>query len=107
MLQTDPAELRQAPIRHPARSKKAERRGPVQTRQVWEDSALPKRDRSIATCAILAAIYRTKELEFHLKFAQQNGVERDELLALISPIAFYVGWPTAVNAGRVALEILD
>lgn len=75
--------------------------------QIWEDPALSKRDRSIATCAILAALYRTKELEFHLKFAQKNGVEKDELLALITHVAFYAGWPTAVNAGRVAVDVLD
>lgn len=74
--------------------------------KVWEDSRLSKRDRSIATCAILAALYRTKELEFHLDFARQNGVEKEELLALITHVAFYAGWPCAVNATRVAEDVL-
>ena len=75
--------------------------------QVWESPTLSKRDRSIATCAILAAMYRTKELEFHLDFAQKNGVTRDELIALITHVAFYAGWPSAVNAGRVADEVFE
>lgn len=73
--------------------------------QVWENPSLSKRDRSIATVAILAAMYRTKELEFHLGFAEANGVTREELKALLTHVAFYAGWPSAVNAGRVAEEV--
>lgn len=75
--------------------------------EVWENPALSKRDRSLITCAILAALYRTKELEFHQKFALKNGVTKDELFALITHVAFYAGWPTAVNAGRVAVDVLQ
>lgn len=73
--------------------------------KVWEDARLSKRDRSIATVAMLAAMYRTKELEFHLDFAQKNGVTQDELKALITHVAFYAGWPCAVNATRVADDV--
>ena len=75
--------------------------------EVWEDPALSKRDRSLITCAILAALYRTKELEFHQTFALKNGVTKDELFALITHVAFYSGWPTAMNAGRVAVDVLQ
>ena len=73
--------------------------------KVWEDARLSKRDRSIATVAMLAAMYRTKELEFHLAFAQKNDVTQDELKALITHVAFYAGWPCAVNATRVADDV--
>jgi 4-carboxymuconolactone decarboxylase len=39
--------------------------------------------------------------------AVDNGVTREELFGLITHLAFYSGWPTAVNAGRVALEIFE
>ena len=74
--------------------------------RVWADARLSRRDRSIATCAILMAMYRTEELKFHLDFAKQNGVTEDELKALITHISFYAGWPSGVNAARVADEIL-
>jgi alkylhydroperoxidase/carboxymuconolactone decarboxylase family protein YurZ len=32
-------------------------------------------------------------------------VTKDEIKALITHIAISSGWPTAVNAGRVALEV--
>lgn len=72
---------------------------------VWEQPELTKRDRSMITVAVLTALYRTDELRGHMRRALDNGVTKDELFGLITHIAFYAGWPTAVNAGRIALEI--
>jgi 4-carboxymuconolactone decarboxylase len=36
-----------------------------------------------------------------------NGVTKDEIRGLITHLAFYAGWPTAVNAARVALEVFE
>jgi len=74
---------------------------------VWEQPELSKRDRSLVTCAILAALYRTSELEGHMQRALDNGVTQDELRGLITHTAFYAGWPCAVNAGRVGLKIFE
>ena len=65
------------------------------------------RDRSLATVAVLIALYRTQELKGHMVRAIENGVTKEELYGLITHLAFYSGWPTAVNAGRVALEVLE
>lgn len=74
---------------------------------VWEQPELNKRDRSLVTVAVLTALYRTEELRGHMKRALDNGVTKDELFGLITHLAFYAGWPTAVNAGRIALEIFE
>ena len=74
---------------------------------VWEQPELSKRDRSLATVAVLIALYRTQELRGHMVRAIENGVTKEELDGLITHLAFYSGWPTAVNAGRVALEVLE
>jgi 4-carboxymuconolactone decarboxylase len=66
--------------------------------QVWERPGLSKRDRSLITVATLVAQYRTNELPYHLKFALQNGVTKDELTELVTHLAFYAGWPTANTA---------
>ncbi len=66
--------------------------------QVWERPGLSKRDRSLITVATLVAQYRTNELPYHLRFALQNGVTRDELTELVTHLAFYAGWPTANTA---------
>jgi 4-carboxymuconolactone decarboxylase len=34
-------------------------------------------------------------------------VKKDELIELITHLAFYSGWPTAMSAANVAKEVLD
>ena len=74
---------------------------------VWEQAELSKRDRSLVTVAVLTALYRTEELRGHMKRALDKGVTQDEIRGLIVHLAFYAGWPTAVNAGRIALEVFE
>jgi 4-carboxymuconolactone decarboxylase len=74
---------------------------------VWERPQLSKRDRSLITCAVLTALYRPEQLRGHLERAQQNGVTRDELSEMITHVAFYAGWPSAVSGARVAQEVFE
>jgi len=73
---------------------------------VWERPGLSKRDRSLITCAVLTAMYRTDELRGHLQRAVNNGVTKKELSEMITHVALYAGWPTGVNASRVASDVL-
>lgn len=73
---------------------------------VWERPELSKRDRSIATVAALVAMNRPDQLRFHLTFAIQNGVKKEELIEVITHLAFYAGWPNAMSAILVAKEVL-
>jgi len=57
--------------------------------------------------ATLVALYRTNELAFHLKKALENGVTREELIELITHLAFYSGWPTAHSAVVIARQVFD
>lgn len=72
---------------------------------VWEHPALSKRDRSLITVACLVALNRTEQLRWRLTRAVENGVTRDELIEVITHLAFYSGWPTAVSAVVVAKEV--
>ncbi len=72
---------------------------------VWERPELSKRDRSLITVAALVALNRTQQLDFHLKFALQNGVTKDELIEAITHLAFYSGWPTAMSSMILAKDI--
>ena len=71
---------------------------------IWERPGLSKRDRSVITVSALVAMNRTEQLPFHLRRALQNGVTKDELVELITHLAFYSGWPTAMSAIRLAKE---
>ena len=65
---------------------------------VWERPGLSKRDRSLITVASLVALYRTNELPGHVKRALDNGVTQQELVELVTHLAFYGGWPVANSA---------
>lgn len=69
---------------------------------VWKRPGLSLRDRSLVTISTLIAQYRINELPFHLKFALQNGVTREELIEVITHLAFYAGWPAANTAVSIA-----
>jgi len=65
---------------------------------VWQRPGLSPRDRSLVTIAALIALYRSNELAFHTGKALENGVTRDEIIEVITHLAFYSGWPTASTA---------
>src|SRR5215813_15356299 len=65
---------------------------------VWERPQLSKRDRSLITCAALIATGKTEQMSFHFPRAIENGVTQDELVEMITHLAFYVGWPSAMSA---------
>ena len=72
---------------------------------VWKRPGLSPRDRSLVTVASLVALYRTNELPFHLGRALENGVTKDELIEVITHLAFYAGWPTASSAIAIARKV--
>lgn len=74
---------------------------------VWERPGLSKRDRSLITCAALVALNRTEQQPGHFVRALNNGVTKDELIELITHMAFYSGWPTALSAANVAKGVLE
>ena len=73
---------------------------------VWERPNLSKRDRSLITVAALVALYRPEQLRFHLNKAMDNGLSKDELIEVITHLAFYSGWPTAMSAIMIAKEVM-
>ncbi|PYN22164.1 MAG: carboxymuconolactone decarboxylase family protein [Candidatus Rokuibacteriota bacterium] len=74
---------------------------------VWERPGLSKRDRSLITVAALTAMYRTDQLPGHLERALTNGVTREEIGEVITHLAFYAGWPSAMTAGQIARRVFD
>ena len=72
---------------------------------VWQRPGLSKRDRSLATVTALIALNRTEQLPFHLTRALENGLTKDELVELITHLAFYSGWPNSMSAVRIAKDV--
>ena len=74
---------------------------------VWQRPGLSKRDRSLITVAVLIALNRPEQLRAHLQLARKNGVTQDEVVEVITQLAFYAGWPNAVNAIAIAKEVFQ
>ena len=74
---------------------------------VWERAELSKRDRSLITVAALVAMNREEQLRGHMGRALDNGVTRAEIAELVTHLAFYSGWPTAMSAARVAKDVFE
>ena len=74
---------------------------------IWERPGLSKRDRSLIVVATLVALNRTQQLPFHLQRALENGITKDEIIELITHLAFYSGWPTAMSATLIAKDIFQ
>jgi 4-carboxymuconolactone decarboxylase len=74
---------------------------------IWERPGLSKRDRSLITVAALVALYRPDQLKTHTERALANGVTQEEIGELITHLAFYAGWPSAMSAARVAKQVFE
>ena len=74
---------------------------------VWERPELSKRDRSLITVAALIANYRHEQMPTHMKIALDNGVTAEELVEMVTHLAFYSGWPCAVTAAGILGSVLD
>ena len=44
-------------------------------------------------------------MNFHFPRAIENGVTEEELIELITHLAFYTGWPSAMSAATRAKEL--
>ena len=75
--------------------------------QVWNRTdKLSLRDRSLVTVvALLAQGLTDSSFQYHLATARQNGVTREELAEVLTHAAFYVGWPKAWAAFRMAKDV--
>ena len=74
---------------------------------VWERPGLSKRDRSMITVSALIALNRPDQLRSHLMRARDNGVTQEEVVEVITHLAFYSGWPNAVTAVGIAREVFQ
>ena len=74
---------------------------------IWERPQLSPRDRSLVTCAALVVAGKTEQMSAHFPRAIANGVTHEELIEMITHLAFYAGWPSAVSAIMRAKEIFS
>ncbi|WNL42395.1 alpha/beta fold hydrolase [Halomonas sp. PAMB 3264] len=72
--------------------------------ELWSNEDLTRRERSLITTGILAALGR-EELTLHLKTAQRIGLSEAELRQVLMHVAIYAGVPAANHAFALAKEL--
>jgi len=74
--------------------------------RVWARKGIDRKLRSILNVAMLTALNRPAQLRSHLEGALTNGCTVDELQEILLQAAVYCGLPAAVDAFRIAEEVL-
>jgi 4-carboxymuconolactone decarboxylase len=72
---------------------------------LWRQSHLSARDRSLVTVAALVAQGQAAQLPFHLNRAMDNGLTQAQAAEVVTHLAFYVGWPKAMSAVPVLKDV--
>lgn len=74
--------------------------------QVWSrEKELKPRDRSMITVTALITKGAFEQLPYHMQTAKKNGITKEEIVEVITQLAFYVGWPNAWSAFNIAKKV--
>lgn len=75
--------------------------------QVWSrEKELSARDRSLITvAALMGSGIIDQSLRSHLQKAKDNGVTKDEMVEVVTQLAFYTGWPKAWSVFAQMMEV--
>ena len=72
----------------------------------WNDDAIDLKTRCIITVvALISSGITDNSLKYHLENAKKNGVTKDEMVSIITHVAFYAGWPKGWAAFNLAKEV--
>ena len=73
----------------------------------WSRPGLTRKERSLITMGILAALGRSHELSVHVRGAVNNGCTPEEIREALIHVGCYAGFPATLEAVRVAKGVLD
>lgn len=69
---------------------------------VWSHPGLTKRERSLITIALLAALNHDEELAMHVRATRNTGASREDVTQALMHVAIYAGVPAANKAFKIA-----
>ncbi|MGI9521974.1 MAG: 4-carboxymuconolactone decarboxylase [Hyphomicrobiaceae bacterium] len=74
---------------------------------VWSRPGLTKRERSLITVALLAALGQDDEVVLHTKATANTGASPDDLKEVLLHVAVYAGVPKANRAIKIIKKALS
>lgn len=72
---------------------------------LWSNEKLSKRDRSLITISLLAALGHDEELEMHFNASKNTGAKVDEISEALMHVAVYAGVPASNNALKILKRV--
>lgn len=72
--------------------------------RVWSSDAISKRERSMLTLAILAALGNYEEFRLHLGATIRTGASARDVMEVLQHVAIYAGVPRANHAVKIAKD---
>ncbi|MDB5377036.1 MAG: 4-carboxymuconolactone decarboxylase [Rubritepida sp.] len=73
---------------------------------LWTRPGLDRKQRSLITLAMICALNHPHELRIHLIAALNNGCTAEEISELFTHAVAYCGFPAAIDALRLAEQVL-
>ncbi|WIY53183.1 4-carboxymuconolactone decarboxylase [Devosia sp. YIM 151766] len=73
---------------------------------VWSRPGLTKRERSIVTLALLAALGHEEEFAMHVRATINTGASAEDIKEALLHVAVYAGVPAANSAFKIAKQEL-
>ena len=74
---------------------------------VWSRPGLSKRERSLVTIALLAALGHDEEVAMHVRATVNTGCSPEDIKEALLHVAVYAGVPAANRAFKIAKEELS
>ena len=69
---------------------------------LWADDTISRRERSMLTLALLAAMGNFDEIPMHIRATQNTGTTPEEVMQAFMHVAVYAGVPKANHAIKLA-----
>ena len=74
---------------------------------VWSRPGWSKRERSMVTIALLAALGHDEEVAMHVRATVNTGASREDIAEALLHVAIYAGVPAANRAIKIAKHVFE
>ena len=76
--------------------------------EVWSrEDKLSLRDRSMITISALMAQGLFPQLKSHIIMGKEHGITKEEVVEIVTQLAFYTGWPKAWSTFPIIEEVYN
>ena len=76
--------------------------------EVWSrEEELSLRDRSMITISSLMSQGLFPQLKSHIILGKKHGITKEEVVEMVTHLAFYAGWPKAWSAFAIVEEVYN